>query len=67
MKNKKYHTVGTIQKTISKIVLSGNIYTPNTKYMTALSPGFALQFNYVFVVFQYFDMYICTIKNRYLN
>jgi len=31
MKNKKYHTVGTIPKSYIKIVERGKIDTPNTK------------------------------------
>ena len=31
MKNKKYHTVGTVPISIRKIVESGKLYTPNTQ------------------------------------
>jgi len=31
MKNKKYHTVGTIPKSNIEIVERGNIYTPNSQ------------------------------------
>jgi len=31
MKNKKYHTVGTVPKSNRKIVERGKVYTPNTQ------------------------------------
>ena len=39
MKNKKYHTVGTILKSNIKIVEIGKIDTLTPKYMTAHLPG----------------------------
>ena len=40
MKNKKYHTVGTIQKSNIKMVERVKIYVPLThKYMTTYFPG----------------------------
>ena len=40
MKNKTYHTVGTVPKYIRKIVKKGKIDTPSTQNYTADFPGF---------------------------
>ena len=42
MKNKKYHTVGTVLKTNKKMLEGGKIDTPNT-YMTTHFPALIIQ------------------------